>query len=176
MIQNLDLSLFNLIHNLAGKSRLLDFLEIFLADYFGYFLIFGVVVMIAMENDWKKKFHFYALLALSVIISRGILTETIRLAYHRLRPFLALGFSPLIPENSYSFPSGHAAFYFAVAGVVFLLNKKWGWRFIAAATLMGLARVFVGVHWPLDIVGGAIVGFASVWFIDWLLKKDFYKK
>lgn len=158
-----DLQLFLLIHNLAGKSRLLDFFGIFLADYFGYFLILAAVAIIAMESDWRKKFNYYALLALSVIISRGILTEVIRFTYHRLRPFIALGFNPLIPENSYAFPSGHAAFYFALAGVVFLLNKNWGWRFIIAASLMGLARVFVGVHWPLDIVGGTAVGFASAW-------------
>ncbi len=164
---NFDLALFNLIHDLAGKSRLLDFLGIFLADYFGYLLILAAIALVAMESDWRKKFNYYTTLALSLILSRGIFTETIRFIYARPRPFTALEFAPLIAEKDYgAFPSGHAAFYFALAGVIWLLNKKWGWRFAAAAALMGLARVFAGVHWPLDIVGGAIVGLGSVWLID----------
>lgn len=163
----MDLYFFNAIHNLAGKSRLLDFFGIFFADYFGYFLILAAIVIIGMEPDWRKKFNYYALIALSLILSRGILTETIRFIYARLRPFIALGFNPLIVEiDRGAFPSGHAAFYFALAGVMFLLNKKLGWRFIGAAALMGLARVFVGVHWPLDIIGGAVVGLGSVWLAE----------
>ncbi len=162
-----DQQLFLLIHNLAGKSRLLDFLGIFLADYFGYLLVLTAVVIIAMESDWRKRFANFSVLALSLIISRGIITEIIRAIYYRPRPFLALNFEPLVAEiNHGAFPSGHAAFYFALAGVIWLLDKKWGWRFLIAASLMGLARVFVGVHWPLDIIGGAIVGIASVWAVN----------
>lgn len=173
---NFDLTLFNLIHNLAGKSRLLDFLGIFLADYLGYLLVFGAIALIAMESDWRRKFNYFAALALSLILSRGILAETIRFIYARPRPFMVFKFDPLIAEiNHGAFPSGHAAFYFVLAGVIWLLNKKWGWRFIWAAALMGLARVFVGVHWPLDIVGGAIAGLGSVWLIDkYLIKISSY--
>ena len=164
---NLDLLIFNIIHNLAGKSRLLDFLGIFFSDYFGYLLVLTALVIVAMENDWRKRFINFSALALSLIISRGIITEAIRAIYYRPRPFLALNFEPLIAEvNHGAFPSGHAAFYFAFAGVIWLLDKKWGWRFFIGAVLIGLARVFVGVHWPLDIVGGAIVGLASVWLVD----------
>lgn len=173
----MNFQLFLLIHNLAGKSRLLDFLGIFFADYLGYLLVLIAVVIIAMESDWRKRFVNFSLMALSLIISRGIITEAIRAVYYRPRPFIALNFDPLIVEvNHGAFPSGHAAFYFALAGVIWLLDKKWGWRFLAAAALIGFARVFVGVHWPLDIVGGAVVGLASVWVVGRLLKKDFQKK
>jgi len=36
--------------------------------------------------------------------------------------------------------------------------------------LMGIARVYAGVHWPIDIVGGAVVGLLSAWFMHWLLR------
>ena len=167
MIQNFDLLIFSLIHNLAGKSRLLDFLGIFLAGYLGYLLVLAAVVIIAMESDWKKRFLNFSFMALSLIISRGIITEVIRAVYYRPRPFIALDFTPLIAEaNHGAFPSGHATFFFALAGIIWLLDKKWGWRFLIAASLMGLARVFVGVHWPLDILGGAVVGIFSVWAVN----------
>ncbi len=160
----MELSIFNAIHDLAGKSRLLDFLGVFFADYSGYALILAAVAIIAMENDWRKRFLNASLVALSLIISRGLITEIIRAFYHRLRPFLALGFDPLVAEiNHGAFPSGHAAFYFALAGAIWLLDRSWGRRFFFIAFLIGLARIFVGVHWPLDILGGALVGVSSVW-------------
>lgn len=159
----MDLILFNWIHNLAGKSRLLDFLGIFFADYLAYLVALAALLLLMAEPDLRKKFNYYALLALSVILSRGIITEVIRFVYNRPRPFIALDFIPLVSENSYSFPSGHAAVFFAVAGAVWLYDKKWGSRFFISAALMGLARIFAGAHWPSDILAGALVGLFSVW-------------
>jgi len=168
----MDLILFNWIHGLAGKSRLLDFFGIFLADYLGYAIMVIAFVLLLADSDLRKKFKYYALLILSVIFSRGIITEAIRFIYARPRPFISLDFSPLVNESGYnSFPSGHATFFFAVAGAVWLFNKKWGWRFFAAAVLIGIGRIFTGVHWPSDILAGAIIGFASVWLAQRILGK-----
>lgn len=168
----MDQQLFLLIHNLAGKSRLLDFLGIFFAEYFGYFLIILALAAIFSLDGWKKKMYYLAFFSLTTVLSRGIITETIRFFYHRPRPFLVLDFTPLIEEiNKGAFPSGHAAFYFALALPVFLINKKWGWYFMGGAFLMGLARIFVGVHWPLDILGGFFTAFLSMRLINLLLNK-----
>lgn len=169
-----DQKIFAAIHDLAGKSRLLDFFGIFFAEYLGYLLVAAAIFLVWISfSGWKKRFYHYSFLILAVIFSRGILAEAIRIIYYRPRPFTALNFKPLVEQlDKGAFPSGHAAFYFALAGAVFLINKKWGQYFLAAATLMGVARVFAGVHWPLDIVGGAAAGFLSVWAIDWLLNKS----
>ncbi len=163
-------SVFWSIHNLAGKSRLLDFLGIFFSEYFGYFLLAGALLMILSLDSWKSRVYQLSLLSLALILSRGILTEAIRFFYNRPRPFIALEFSPLFEQaNKGAFPSGHAAFYFALAGVVFLINRKAGWYWLGGAFLIGLARIFAGVHWPLDILGGAAVGILSVWAVSRLL-------
>ena len=57
-----------------------------------------------------------------------------------------------------SFPSGHALFFFAIGYMIYLYDKKWGYFFLFLAILMGVARVMVGMHYPLDILGGAIIG------------------
>jgi undecaprenyl-diphosphatase len=168
-----DERMFWFIHNLAGKSRLLDFLGIFFSEYFGYFLLASALLMIFSLDGWKSKVYYLSFLSLALILSRGLLTELIRFFYYRPRPFLILEITPLIDQASKgSFPSGHAAFYFALAGMIFLMNKKAGWYFFAGALLIGAARIFVGVHWPLDILGGLAVGLISVLAVNQLLDRS----
>ena|SRR3989338_8514816 len=165
-----DQTLFLWIHGLAGKSQVLDFFGIFFADYLGYFLILGAIFLIWSLKDYKKQAQYLFFTVLTLILSRGIFTELIRFLYYRPRPYLALNFTALVTEDHTSaLPSGHAAAFFALAGIVYLLNKKWGQYFIGAAAIMSVARVFAGVHWPLDIIAGALVGFLSVYLVNRLL-------
>lgn len=165
-----DLTIFQLINSLAGKYKIIDWLGIFLAEYLGYLLILLAILLILTRKDWQQRFYFFSLIALSVILSRGIITEIIRFFYSRPRPFSVLEIQPLIEHSpDGAFPSGHMAFYFALAFAVFLVYKRWGWRFLGAAVLIGLARIFTSVHWPLDIIGGAIIGIISVLLIKKLL-------
>jgi undecaprenyl-diphosphatase len=88
--------------------------------------------------------------------------------YDRPRPFVALpDIHPLIAtlpsENLQSFPSGHALFFFAIATVLFCFNKRVGVLAFIAAAVMAIARVYVGVHWPSDILGGAVIGMLTGW-------------
>ena len=69
-------------------------------------------------------------------------------------------------ETSYSFPSGHAAFFAALAMVVFLYNRKAGWIYFSAALFIGFARIYTGVHWPLDVLGGLILGAVIGFAVD----------
>ena len=94
----------------------------------------------------------------STLIARYAVTELVRLAYHRPRPFSALSVQQLLTNDAWSFPSGHAAFFFALATVAYLYNKKWGIAFLIAAILIGLARIAAGIHYPSDILGGALIG------------------
>jgi undecaprenyl-diphosphatase len=166
----MDLSLFHFINGLANKFWLFDWLGIFLASYFPYFLILIAIYLLLRRGNWRESIYFFSLASLSVILSRGIITEAIRFFYHRPRPFLALEIQPLINHlDSGSFPSGHATSFFALALAVFFINKKWGWRFLVATIVIGIARIFVGVHWPSDILGGAIIGLGSAFLIKMLL-------
>jgi len=61
-------------------------------------------------------------------------------------------------------------FFFTLAMVVFYRNRKWGTWFFIWALINGIARIYVGVHWPLDILGGALIGILSAIFIHWLLR------
>jgi len=65
-----------------------------------------------------------------------------------------------------AFPSGHASMVFNLVGVFILTtSKKWlRWVLIAAGAFIAFSRTAVGVHWPLDVVAGALTGWLTVWF------------
>jgi undecaprenyl-diphosphatase len=160
---------------LAGQSKFFDGLVIFFADYLQYFL--GIVFLAALSySAWsrKEKIKIFLITALSMIISRFGIVELIRYLYHRPRPFVAYSVNQLVSNGSYSFPSGHAALFFAMAMAIYFYNKKWGYWFFIAAILMGAARVIAGVHYPTDILGGAAIGILSAYAVFYLVKKINY--
>ena len=168
----LDTTLFNFIHALAGKSGFFDAAGVFFAEYVSYFVVIAALIFLfASKQEWRERFTNTAFLMLSLVLARGILTPLLKFFVDRPRPYEALSFSPLLSSlDSAAFPSGHATFFFALGMAIFLILRSTGWWFLGAAFLIGLARVFVGVHWPIDIVAGALIGIASALFVKEILK------
>jgi undecaprenyl-diphosphatase len=83
----------------------------------------------------------------------------------RERPFVAHPSETLLlaaPSHEPSFPSDHAVAAFAIAFSVFLVGgRRTGAFFLVGATAVGLTRVFVGLHYPGDVAGGALVGLVA---------------
>lgn len=125
-MESLNINVFNSIFGLAHRSMWLDQLGIFLADYLAYILILSALVLIFTEPGWKRRIFFFSQMVIVFILGRGILVEAIHFFYPVLRPFDALGFTPLISESGFAFPSGHATMFFGLAVVMFYINKKWG--------------------------------------------------
>ena len=117
-----------------------------------------------------------AIMALgAVVLSRLVLTEIIRWIWFRPRPFVSHAVNLLIAhDNEGSFPSGHVAFFFALAMAVYFYNRRAGQWLFAAAILISVARVFAGVHYPSDILAGALVGMLAGWLV-WRVSNKFIK-
>ena len=107
------------------------------------------------------------------VVAKFVLAEIIRWLWFRPRPFITLNFIPLISQSPLeaSFPSGHATFYFALSTIIYFYNKKVGIAFYIASLFIVIARVFAGVHWPLDILVGAILGILMGYILNWLFRK-----
>lgn len=162
----LDTQLFYLFNNLAGQSLFFDTVVVFLASYLPYILIIPLLGFLFFSQYPKReKLHTLLVVGISAIIARFGITELIRLFYHRPRPFLVLPVHQLLTDTSWSFPSGHATFFFAMATAVFLYNRKVGTVFFVAVILITISRVIAGIHYPSDIVGGAIIGIAVAYAI-----------
>lgn len=163
--------LFFFLNNFAGKSQWFDNTAIFCAEYLPYVLIaVFLAILIFSKKTYREKIKIFIFTGISIFLSRIIITEAIRYFYHANRPFVDNNVHQLIfHETSGSFPSGHAAFFFALAAAVYFFPKGSPWNFqglplffFIGAVLIGVARVIAGIHWPLDILGGAVVGILSV--------------
>lgn len=165
-----DITIFQSLHSLTESLSIFNWLFIFIARYLPYILGIILIILVLKEKDIKRKIIIGSTAILSAIISRGIIVEAIRFFYQRLRPFEALQLDPLFNKFDPSFPSGHMAFFFALVPAVFMISKKWGWIFTISAILIGLARIISGVHWPSDILAGAVIGLLSGFGVKYLLK------
>jgi len=165
----MDLYLFNLINQFALKWLWLDTLSIFFADYFEYVLVGCLFLFLAVA--FRKYLKMVIQAFLSAVLARFVIVNFIRWLWQRPRPFIDNHVNLLLTHNSFSFPSGHAAFFFALSTIVYLYDKKAGILFFIASFLICLARVFVGIHWPSDVLAGAIVGVFSGWLIHKIFQK-----
>jgi undecaprenyl-diphosphatase len=172
---NLDLIIFNFINGYAGKWPWLDYFGMFCADYLGYVLL--VILFFLLAYNFKKYWKMALEAVIAAVFTKFVLVAIIRWLWFRPRPFVALNFIPLINQSASeaSFPSGHASFYFALSTIVYLYNKKLGITFYVASFLIIIARVFAGVHWPSDVLAGAILGILMGWILNKLFRKHAHK-
>lgn len=168
----LDVKLLYFLNNLTGQSQIFDTLTVFFASYLQYFLIVIFLLLLYFSAYPKRqKIYIFWVTVVSIIVARLGITEIIRFFYHRPRPFFIYQLHTLISENGWSFPSGHSAFFFAMAGTIYLYNKKWGVGFFMAALIMNISRIVAGVHYPSDILGGMIVGILVAHIIFYFAEK-----
>ena len=164
----MNYDLFKSINNLSGNSTV-DAIMKLSAKYAIYlvFLALAVICVLRLREHVVRPV-LATIAALVVTFLLGLAEAAI---YSERRPFQAHRVHQLIAHaGGQSFPSDHAtaAFGIAVAVGVFL-SWRWGVLLFAVAVLIGFARVYDGIHYPLDIAGGlvaAIVGVAIAALIN----------
>lgn len=157
------------LNNFAYSHSIIRVCAIFMASDLQYVIAIVLLIFIfrskknLTKNRIKKNIFIAISSVTSGLIARVLIKPIILFFIHIPRPYVSLSqihllIPPLTAENYQSFPSGHALFFFAIAYMIYLYNKRWGYFFLSLATLMVIGRVMVGVHYPLDILGGAAIG------------------
>ena len=159
-IIELDKIIFKLIHSLSGHSGIIDWLSIFFAEdsriFMGGLFFLGLVLI---YRKYPEKPLYHILVAAMIFLLPVMTSAILREAIMRARPFVILDITPLIEQSiRYSLPSNHTAASFAIAGMYLVFLKKHFKLVLILAFLVAIARVHTGVHYPLDVTVGAIIG------------------
>lgn len=126
----------------------------------GIFWIVLSLVLLCFKKT--RKAGFWALVSLLVcfiITNLGLKNIVARMRpYHRFEDILPLAAHP----GDFSFPSGHTASAFAAAGIyIRYLDKRWGIVLIVVAALIAISRLYLGMHYPTDVLAGLCTGLIS---------------
>ena len=138
-------------------------------------LVFMVVAGLALLAYFLyKKRYSDALFAAVSLGGVAVVNVILKSIFERPRPDL---WDWLIHETSMSFPSGHATATMALAMCILILVWRTKWRLAACITLflyvvsIGISRLYLGVHYPTDILGGWLLGIAWVTFVAWMIRR-----
>lgn len=177
-MNSFDLFGYHLINQWAGHVPLLDKFMSFTAQYALelYGLLFLVAWFTMPESEGNRR-HALIVAGFSGILAL-LMNVLISHVWFRPRPFVSLpkgSFTQLIPHSiDASFPSDHVSGSFAFAAGSWKNSDRWvSYSFTTLAILVAVARIYTGVHWPTDVIAGAIVGLLSariMWAVSPLLK------
>ncbi|WP_416825203.1 undecaprenyl-diphosphatase [Ectobacillus polymachus] len=151
----MNYKLFKAINRRSGRSSPTDLLMILLSNKLRYVFLF-VLIFMWFRNDLSKRFAFHALLSAVVAL---FLNTLIKLFYFKPRPFVKHRVGILIPSKTdSSFPSKHTMIAFAVSTSIFLYKRTLGLIMWILSIFTGFSRIWIGHHYPFDIIGSAFIG------------------
>lgn len=162
MLNIFHTELFSAFNFFSGLHPALDVVLFSLANGTGAALFLLIVVLVFMrEGGSKRSLLLLAHIIIPVFIALTY-TEVLKTLFQAPRPWESVNDVRLLFEYGGldSFPSGHATTYGALALSVFFYNKRIGVVFGFIAFFISLSRVIVGIHWPIDIVAGFVIGCA----------------
>lgn len=145
------------IFNRSIKCRVLDILMP-VVTYLGS-TAFMICLSLYAIFDSETELHSFGVKCATSLIISNLVSQIIKKCVNRIRPFLKFDGLNIkkIGIDKYSFPSGHTTAAFAAA-VMLTLFFSHAYLFISLAALVGISRMYLGVHYPTDVVAGTIIG------------------
>lgn len=161
-----DLTLFHWINHFAGHLPVLDLIMKWIAQYaLEIYALLFVIAWFTLPKQEESKRHSLVVAGFAGILAL-LINFVISHIWYRSRPFVVLpqdSFTRLIPHSvDASFPSDHASGSFAFAAATWGQGPQWVSRtFTIFAVLVMISRIYVGVHWPTDVLASCVVGIVS---------------
>jgi undecaprenyl-diphosphatase len=168
-----DVWLFQQLNGLAGRWLLFDLAVRLLVNE--YLVLTGLSLLLfglwftGQQPAVRARHQRALIVALLAVLVANAVVKGLNLVYFRPRPFAGHPVTLLFyrPTDS-SWPSNPATAAFALASAQWLHNRRTGAVGLVLAGLMAVARVIAGVHYPLDVISGSLIGYTTAW---WLARK-----
>jgi undecaprenyl-diphosphatase len=174
-IGSIDADVVIWLNGLSGNVVLFDdLMRVVASDY-----LMPLVFSLSMFALWlsgrtpaeRERYQLATTVGISALALSNIPVWLLNVAWNRPRPFVDHGDQLNLlfyPPTDPSFPANPVAIGFAAAAAAWSVNRKFGWWMFFAASLYGFSRLYAGVFYPTDIIGGAIVGVAVFVFTSYL--------
>ncbi|QFF97863.1 undecaprenyl-diphosphatase [Psychrobacillus glaciei] len=159
----MNFTIFQQINGWAGHSRLLDTIMITLSDSLPYIAVAIILYLWFVGNKQqgieKRYTAIYAVFSSAIALC---INAIIHFVYYHPRPFVTHHVHQLVPHTvDSSFVSDHAVLVFAIAWTFIMRNDRFKYPILIWAIVVGLSRIYVGVHYPADVIGSALLSFAT---------------
>ena len=172
-ILNFDKNLF-LIVNQSGITSL-DSLMLFITNKFSSIPIYLFLVFLIFKYERKKAFLILTCILLLIVLTDQGSVKLFKNTFERLRPCHVMDNIRLVKENcggKFGFISSHAANTF---GLALFLSKIFRKNIITItlifwASIISFSRIYIGVHYPIDILGGFFWGLICAFFVIYIYK------
>ena len=174
---NLDTSAFVLLNETMNVPQL-NYLFTFITLYGREFFWIPVVALLLLFGKTREqKAAILLIVAFIIVIIVGLALKD---AYYRPRPFYTVPSTILLvtPDSDSSFPSGHAMIVMAGAVIsLLMLRKRYSIPLLAEALIVCYSRIYVGMHYPLDVIGGgALIGMSIAFFVVYVMQSKRLEK
>ena len=167
-LSEINIELFRMFNDLGKEVMFLNPIMIFFAKYMKYFLLFGIVMYWFTRKRENRIMIISSMFAFVIAEVFGAIAGAI---HSNNQPFAELSnVNQLIGHAiDNSFPSDHAIEFFSICITFLLFKKNLRYVWLAIAILVSISRVWVGVHYPADILVGAILGIIGAALCYWII-------
>lgn len=182
LLIELHKQIFFWLHSFSQQGEHIRFWLYLIAERLDWYVVFAAVVFIVLHHHRHQKnkpefiSHISIQESLIIFLMIGLgwaISYVLKITVANPRPFIQ--FPEILPVFLYggydSFPSGHATLFAALATALYIHHKRVGFFFGVCALLISLSRVISGVHFPIDILVGWVLGISSVYLVYYLLKR-----